>query len=103
VFADKQQELDIPSLRIEETASDGRSPAAPGASAAGKKKDRGRHGSPGTMSHIQGVKRPLCHTNSFTGEKLPKFGVETTHEEELGMVINLISHTFCSSKIKSYF
>lgn len=87
IVADKQQELDIPSLRIEESASDGRGPAAHGAAntAANKKKDRGRHVS-GTMSHIQGVKRPLCHTNSFTGEKLPKFGVETPHEEELGRV-----------------
>lgn len=51
----------------------------------GKKKGSNRH-SGGTMSHIQGVKRPLCHTNSFTGEKTPKFGVETPHEEELGTV-----------------
>ncbi|XP_059483022.1 cAMP-specific 3',5'-cyclic phosphodiesterase isoform X5 [Neocloeon triangulifer] len=89
-FLDKQQELDIPSLRIEESANapDGRSSGAPGgpASAAGKKKERGRHGS-GTMSHIQGVKRPLCHTNSFTGEKLPTHGVETPHEEELGKML----------------
>ncbi|XP_065353303.1 3',5'-cyclic-AMP phosphodiesterase isoform X5 [Cloeon dipterum] len=86
-FLDKQQELDIPSLRIEEsgTAPDGRTSTS-AASAASKKKERGRHG-PGTMSHIQGVKRPLCHTNSFTGEKLPTHGVETPHEEELGQML----------------
>lgn len=39
-----------------------------------------------SMSQIQGVKKPLLHTNSFTGERLPKFGVETRHEEELGKV-----------------
>jgi hypothetical protein len=92
IVADKQQELDIPSLRIEETANDGRGTAVTGGanSAAGKKnKDRGRHGS-GTMSQIQGVKRPLYHTNSFTGEKLPKFGVETPHEEELERVSFLL-------------
>ncbi|KAK7793323.1 hypothetical protein R5R35_003059 [Gryllus longicercus] len=71
-FLDKQQELDLPSLRVED--------AEPRAA---KKKERRPHG-PGTMSQISGVKRPLCHTNSFTGEKLPKHGVETAFEDELG-------------------
>lgn len=38
------------------------------------------------MSQISGVKRPLCHANSFTGEKLPKHGVETRFEDDLGEV-----------------
>jgi cAMP-specific phosphodiesterase 4 len=38
------------------------------------------------MSQISGVKKPLCHTNSFTGEKVPKYGVETPHEDDLGKV-----------------
>jgi hypothetical protein len=38
------------------------------------------------MSHISGVKRALTHTNSFAGERLPKYGVETLKEEELGHV-----------------
>ncbi|XP_066992725.1 3',5'-cyclic-AMP phosphodiesterase, isoforms N/G isoform X2 [Anabrus simplex] len=74
-FLDKQQELDLPSLRIEDTEP-----------RAAKKKERPRHGS-NTMSQISGVKRPLCHTNSFTGEKLPKHGVETPHEEDLGRML----------------
>lgn len=78
LFADKQQELDLPSLRIED--------AEPRPS---KKKERPRHG-PASMSHISGVKRQLCHTNSFTGEKLPKHGVETPFEEELGVVSGLL-------------
>lgn len=41
------------------------------------------------MSHISGVKRALTHTNSFAGERLPKFGVETLKEEELGHVSDL--------------
>lgn len=41
-----------------------------------------------SMSHIQGVKKPLLHANSFTGERLPKYGVETCHEEELGKVLS---------------
>lgn len=39
-----------------------------------------------SMSHIQGVKKPLVRANSITGDRLPKFGVETCHEEELGKV-----------------
>lgn len=44
------------------------------------------------MSHISGVKKPLCHTNSLT--KLPTYGVETSHEVELGKVwaVSLISY-----------
>ena len=34
-----------------------------------------------SMSQITGVKKPLSHTNSLT--KLPKYGVETPHEDEL--------------------
>uniref|UniRef100_A0A8D8LDL5 Phosphodiesterase n=1 Tax=Cacopsylla melanoneura TaxID=428564 RepID=A0A8D8LDL5_9HEMI len=82
-FLDKQQELDLPTLRIEDSQG-----ADPRMAAASKKKDRG--GPPGRtvpMSHISGVKRPLTHTNSFTGEKLPKHGVETSCEEELGRML----------------
>lgn len=38
----------------------------------------------GAMSRITGVKRPLAHTNSLT--QLPKYGVETAKEIELGRV-----------------
>lgn len=80
-WADKQQELDLPSLRIEDAVA-----AAGSADArAAKKKDRAQRG-PAAMSHISGVKRPLTHTNSFTGERVPLHGVETPHEEQLGKV-----------------
>ena len=36
------------------------------------------------MTQITGV-RKLKHANSFTGV-VPKYGVETPHKEELGMV-----------------
>lgn len=65
----------MPSLRIEDTTDQQRP----------KKKDVTRTTS-GTMSHIQGVKRALCHTNSFTGERVPTHGVETPFEEDLGQV-----------------
>ncbi|GBO30077.1 hypothetical protein AVEN_12418-1, partial [Araneus ventricosus] len=57
-FPDKQTELDLPALCV----------------------DEGKGGSP--LSQISGVKRPLCHTNSLT--QLPKYGVETDNEMELG-------------------
>lgn len=80
-YADKQQELDLPSLRIEDAVA----ATANVDVRAVKKKDRVQRG-PAAMSHISGVKRPLTHTNSFTGERVPLHGVETPHEEQLGKV-----------------
>ncbi|PSN33873.1 cAMP-specific 3' [Blattella germanica] len=54
-----------------------------------KKKEKPRHGST-PMSHISGLKKPLHHTNSFTGEKLPKYGVETPFEDDLGKMLGEI-------------
>ncbi|XP_011161682.1 cAMP-specific 3',5'-cyclic phosphodiesterase isoform X2 [Solenopsis invicta] len=82
-FLDKQQELDLPSLRIEDAVAAAGSVDA----RAAKKKDRVQRG-PAAMSHISGVKRPLTHTNSFTGERVPLHGVETPHEEELGKLLS---------------
>lgn len=75
--ADKQQELDLPSFRVEDSVTTE-------VERTSKKDDKPQRAVP--MSCISGVKRPLTHTNSFTGEKLPKYGVETKHEEELGKV-----------------
>ncbi|XP_073973528.1 phosphodiesterase dunce isoform X3 [Rhodnius prolixus] len=83
-FLDKQQELDLPSLRVE----DERSPPLPGPpTMAGRRKERGRVAA---MSQIQGVKRSLTHTNSFTGETLPKYGIHTPHEEQLAKTLQEI-------------
>ncbi|CAG9785149.1 unnamed protein product [Diatraea saccharalis] len=77
-FLDKQQELDLPSLQVDE-----------GSERQTKKKEKPRAGGPATtMSQISGVKRSLTHTNSFTGERVPRYGVETPHEEELGRQLN---------------
>ncbi|XP_026814911.1 cAMP-specific 3',5'-cyclic phosphodiesterase isoform X5 [Rhopalosiphum maidis] len=93
-FLDKQQELDIPSLHTDENQQDeGRQITNKASSSSGtstnsqsgaqsKKKDVKSKVTP--MSHISGVKRALSHTNSFAGERLPKFGVDTPKEEELG-------------------
>lgn len=64
---DKQQELDLPAICSDETAQN-----------ISKQKPTE------AMSHISGVKKPLCHTNSLT--KLPTYGVETSSEVELGKV-----------------
>ncbi|XP_060529266.1 cAMP-specific 3',5'-cyclic phosphodiesterase isoform X4 [Cylas formicarius] len=71
-FLDKQQELDIPSFNVDEGAEPSKTVV--------HERPRG----PATMSQISGVNRKLCHTNSFTGEKLPTYGVETLYEEDLG-------------------
>ncbi|XP_015114697.1 cAMP-specific 3',5'-cyclic phosphodiesterase isoform X5 [Diachasma alloeum] len=81
-FLDKQQELDLPSLRIEDAVA-----ATSAETRTSKKKERTQRG-PAAMSHISGVKRPLTHTNSFTGERVPNYGVETPHEEQLGKVLS---------------
>lgn len=102
IVADKQQELDIPSLRLDENQQDearqitNKATTSSGASTSSqsgsqsKKKDIKSKVTP--MSHISGVKRALSHTNSFTGERLPKFGVETLKEEELEHVSIRLVH-----------
>uniref|UniRef100_A0A0K8TH17 Phosphodiesterase n=2 Tax=Lygus hesperus TaxID=30085 RepID=A0A0K8TH17_LYGHE len=79
-FLDKQQELDLPSLRLDEEKS-------PPMSVRKKEKAGGRVV---PMSHISGVKRALTHTNSFTGETLPRFGVPTPHESDLAKTLQEI-------------
>lgn len=77
MLLDKQQEFDLPSLRIDENE------IAAAASTTQKRSRSPRFGGP-PMSQISGVSRPLLsHTNSFTGEKVPTYGVETPHESAL--------------------
>lgn len=81
-FVDKQQEFDLPSLRIDENDIAQLN--------AQKNRSRSpRFGPP--MSQISGVSRPLLsHTNSFTGERMPTFGVETVHESVLATFLSEI-------------
>ncbi|XP_055683449.1 cAMP-specific 3',5'-cyclic phosphodiesterase isoform X3 [Lutzomyia longipalpis] len=79
-FLDKQQEFDLPSLRIDENE------VANITSTSHPRSRSPRFGGP-PMSQISGVRRPLSHTNSFTGERLPTFGVETPHETQLGTLL----------------
>ena len=71
---DKQQEVDINNLRLSEDDSHQRS----------KGNGRGKIAPP--LSQISGVKKPLGHTNSFSGSKLPEYGVESKHPEDLAQV-----------------
>lgn len=82
----------MPSLQIDEALAISSMDAR-----VAKKKDRAQRG-PSAMSHISGVKRPLTHTNSFTGERVPLYGVETLHEEELGKVTQF-AYFICLNKL----
>ncbi|KRK06058.1 uncharacterized protein Dyak_GE16298, isoform L [Drosophila yakuba] len=63
-FLDKQQEFDLPSLRVEDNPELLAANAAAGQQSAGQyARSRSPRGPP--MSQISGVKRPLSHTNSF--------------------------------------
>ena len=81
IIIDKQQEVDINNLRLEEEL------------VAGGSRCKGDL-PPAPLSKISGVKKPLGHTNSFCGATLPKYGVEPTleHEAELATVILIISN-----------
>jgi len=100
-FLDKQQELDLPSLRVDDSevalkgsgrktkeaaVKSGAAAAAAAAAAASTSSTLvGR-----TMSHISGVKRPLSHSNSLSSEKVPKYGVDTPNEQEFGKLLDEI-------------
>ncbi|CAH1962766.1 unnamed protein product [Acanthoscelides obtectus] len=83
-FLDKQQELDIATMRTDEIPEAAK--AAQQTQQAQQRKEGPKSSiARSTMSQIHGVnRRPLCHTNSFTGDRLPTYGIETPHEEELG-------------------
>ncbi|XP_053695012.1 cAMP-specific 3',5'-cyclic phosphodiesterase-like [Sabethes cyaneus] len=78
-FLDKQQELDIPYSRDD---SDSHNQASFCRSRSPRMGER--------MSQISGFKRPLQHTNSFTSDRLPVYGVDTPHEHQLGQILNSV-------------
>jgi len=82
-FADKQQEVDV------QTFDNQPNPTPSSVGGSGTHSNRSR--SPRTMSQISGFKRPLMHTNSFTSDRLPAYGVETPHEVTLGAMLNDIN------------
>lgn len=78
--ADKQQEVDVQTFDNQ-----------PSGLSSGPSGNPQRARSPRTMSQISGFKRPLMHTNSFTSDRLPVYGVETPHEATLGAMLNDIN------------
>lgn len=76
-FTYKQQELDIPTFKIEENEENQLS--------YNEKENQKETGKRHPMTQITGV-RKLKHANSFTGV-VPKYGVETPHKEELGILL----------------
>ena len=73
--------MDINNLRLEEEFGAGSSKTKSTSSAE-------KPGKSAPLSLISGVKKPLGHTNSFSGSTLPKHGVEPLleHEPELSKV-----------------
>ncbi|XP_043207362.1 cAMP-specific 3',5'-cyclic phosphodiesterase, isoforms N/G-like isoform X6 [Amphibalanus amphitrite] len=74
-FLDPRQEMDMPSQE-EVDAGQGK-----GNTTGRSSRERS------TMSQITGIKKPLCHANSLLAETVPKYGVETTQEVELGKAL----------------
>uniref|UniRef100_A0A224YSW9 Phosphodiesterase n=1 Tax=Rhipicephalus zambeziensis TaxID=60191 RepID=A0A224YSW9_9ACAR len=98
-FLDKVQDLDLQVLRPEEcggtggvtaaVAAPGSAPGVPGSG--GKTR---QHRPSDAMSQISGIRRSLHHTNSLT--TLPKYGVETPREQELGLVLQDLDRWGCN-------
>ncbi|CAM1328153.1 dnc (predicted) [Pycnogonum litorale] len=86
-FLDKQQELDNPSLHVQDSTSTSTSQNNAVSTVHKKNKDHNL-GSIGEqpMSQITGVKKPLSHTNSLSGQ-VPKYGVDTPTENELAELL----------------
>jgi cAMP-specific phosphodiesterase 4 len=76
-ITDKQQEVDVQTFDQAQPPQTSSNPQ--------------RMRAPRTMSQISGFKRPLMHTNSFTSDRLPLYGVETPHEATLGAMLNDVS------------
>ncbi|XP_054709591.1 cAMP-specific 3',5'-cyclic phosphodiesterase 4C-like [Uloborus diversus] len=74
---DKKQEFDLDTLKEEEEEETEEIQIAP------LPKSKGKAGR--AMSRISGIKKTVCHSNSFS--VLPKYGVETAREEELGCLL----------------
>ncbi|RWS29927.1 cAMP-specific 3':5'-cyclic phosphodiesterase: isoforms N/G-like protein, partial [Leptotrombidium deliense] len=97
-FLDKQEELDLPFVRLEDglaiqqqqpqiTQSEQQPSVSVPAKPVPTSNYKPKAGF--SMSHISGVRKQLCHTNSLS--TLPKFGVEATDEETLGKLLEDVS------------
>nr|XP_027193799.1 cAMP-specific 3',5'-cyclic phosphodiesterase-like isoform X3 [Dermatophagoides pteronyssinus] len=114
-FLDKQEELDLPILQLEETSKQGSMAISSGSSSnttavaspaditttdlttkitttstipsANIQPLSGKNSPARAMSHISGVRQTtLSHANSLT--KMPRFGIEASNEEELAKIFS---------------
>ncbi|OTF81977.1 hypothetical protein BLA29_009232, partial [Euroglyphus maynei] len=111
-FLDKQEELDLPILQLEESSKQGSmaissgsssnttaiaSPADPttdvakiqtsSSSSSAIQPLSGKNSPARAMSHISGVRKAtLTHANSLT--KMPRFGIEVSNEDELSRIFS---------------
>ncbi|XP_014680940.1 PREDICTED: cAMP-specific 3',5'-cyclic phosphodiesterase, isoforms N/G-like [Priapulus caudatus] len=85
-FLDKQQEIDIPSLRVEDTAEQEAALKRRSSKGEAMQDIREEKFNVGTkMAQITGVRKPK---NTYQLSKaMPKYGVETIHEEELAKLV----------------
>uniref|UniRef100_A0A6B0VFQ7 Phosphodiesterase n=2 Tax=Ixodes ricinus TaxID=34613 RepID=A0A6B0VFQ7_IXORI len=96
-FLDKVQDVDVQVMRPEEGSAPPAGVPVPGgtpgvvATPGGKLR---QHRPSDAMSQITGIRRSLCHTNSLT--TLPKYGVETAREQELGLVLQDLDRWGCN-------
>ncbi|XP_064476742.1 3',5'-cyclic-AMP phosphodiesterase 4C-like isoform X3 [Ornithodoros turicata] len=77
-FLDKVQDLDMQVMRTSDEVPT----------------SKARHRPSDAMSQISGIRRSLCHTNSLT--TLPKYGVETPHEHQLGQALADVDKWGCN-------
>lgn len=86
-YSDKQEEIDIPSLRVEDTEHNEPSKRRSSKPDAIEEISEDKSNVGSKMSEISGVRKLKHHehTSRFSGV-VPKYGVETVHEEELGKV-----------------
>ncbi|XP_070380886.1 3',5'-cyclic-AMP phosphodiesterase 4C isoform X4 [Dermacentor albipictus] len=103
-FLDKVQDVDLQVLRPEEcggtvavtgvAGAPGSVPGVPGSGGGGGGGKTRQHRPSDAMSQISGIRRSLHHTNSLT--TLPKYGVETPREQELGLVLQDLDRWGCN-------
>eukprot|EP00094_Tigriopus_californicus_P008805 TCALIF_08486-PA protein Name:"Similar to dnc cAMP-specific 3',5'-cyclic phosphodiesterase, isoform F (Drosophila melanogaster)" AED:0.10 eAED:0.10 QI:0/0.57/0.37/0.87/1/1/8/414/421 len=81
-FLDKQQDVDLQSLRTNTDDQVSSSSSSSGSNGKGGS-SKGKAAAADCMSKIPGLKNQLSHTNSITGSTLPEFGIATDKDEEL--------------------
>lgn len=93
-WADNEQDLDIPALRVTDVNGGDLSSSPPAASNNSSGLKAGKQHVTSTMSRISGV-RKLKHSNSLSavGQPVPTYGVDSDKPAEMSKVITYQFHT----------